>query len=57
MNNRDKINALYLNLELILNALEELDEDVCTQANAVVCGTSGAVRWDRDARRWALETP
>lgn len=57
MNDRDKINALWLTMELALNALEELGEEVRTDSAARVYGVSGGVRWDSSAERWAGETP
>ena len=55
MNARDKIHALWLNAEMIFNALEELDEDISFSNDHVrVYGASAGLTWDRDARRWRL---
>lgn len=55
MERRDKINALWMNLETTLNALEEMGEDVHTTVNARVVGTSARVVWDMDRERWEAE--
>lgn len=53
MNRQDKIEALWLDLELIFNALEELGEDpYMLDGDAVVYGESASLRWDVDAKRW-----
>lgn len=58
MNNRDKIQALWLNLELIMNALEELGEGVQTASSRPrVSGTTAAVVWDTSQQRWVLQSP
>ncbi len=54
MNGRDKINALWLTMELTMNALEQLGEDPRTEADAVVRGTSAELRWDVDRQRWTV---
>lgn len=56
MNDRDKARALYLNLTMIMNALEELESLRCSgdENTYGVSGDSGAVLWDRDTKTWEL---
>lgn len=65
MDNRDKIQALWLNLAIILNQLEELGENIRATDDAAddadiiprVYGFSGGVRWDVDTQNWVPEKP
>lgn len=55
MEHRDKINALWVNLEATLNALEDMGEEIHTTASARVVGTSARVSWNVDRERWEAE--
>lgn len=63
MEDRDKIQALWLNLELIFNALEEAGENVRFDDGGDsediyrAHGVSGQVRWNRNATRWEVGKP
>lgn len=59
MIDRDKIQALYLNLEMTLNALEGLGENVRLNSSDDyhIGGVSGRVGWDYRAKQWEASTP
>lgn len=58
MNDHDEIEALWLNLERIMNALEELGEDPhMTTQGAGIYGKSAALRWDMVRRQWEVGAP
>jgi hypothetical protein len=55
MNDRDRIQALWLNLEMIMNALDQSGENVRfseRDADYAAHGVSGRVGWDQDTDRW-----
>lgn len=55
MNHHDKVRALWLNLELILNALEDAGEEVRTTASCRITGVGACVRWDAENEHWVME--
>lgn len=56
MEDRDKIQALWLNLAIIMNALEELGEDIHAVDGTHVYGNNAQVGWDSGAGRWEVTT-
>lgn len=55
MDRRDKINALWLTVEMALNVLEDMGEEINTTAAGRIVGTSARVSWSVDRERWEAE--
>jgi hypothetical protein len=60
VNDRDKIQALWVTMEMTMNALEQLNEGIrLTNRDDfyAVVGDTGRVIWDHDTRQWVWDGP